>query len=88
MADRNYLINPNVVSHRGAISEDQLRARLLHDAFEQAGWLDDNGKPLKGCDGTVRRNTGRAGGYSLEIRRDLDKSDQPRLAAPKGESNG
>lgn len=59
-------------------------ARLIRDAFEQAGWLDTEGKPIKGCTGTVTRGVSRKGGYTVEVRRDLRLSDQPRLAAPNG----
>lgn len=76
------LIDTNIISHRGAISEDALRARMLHEAYDQAGWLDPDGKPIKGCSGKVLRGTTKAGGYTIEIQRDLRLSDQARLPGP------
>ena len=73
------LINPHIITHIGQISEDELRARLVAEALDQAGWLDPAGKPLKGVTHTIYRGDGRQGGYKLTITRDLSKSDQPRL---------
>ena len=77
-----YLINPNVITHRGVIDEADLRSRLAAEAIEQAGWVDADGNPIKGVTSSVRRRSNRAGGYVIEIARDLNLSDQPRLTAP------
>lgn len=81
---RRYLIDPNLIVHRGEISEADLKARLMEEAIEQAGWLGPDGKPIAGVTATVHRGRDRRGGYAVEVMRDLSKSDQPRLAAPEG----
>lgn len=79
---RRYLIDPNVITHSGTISEDELKARLVSEALEQAGWLDAEGLPLKGVTSSIYRGDGRRGGYRVQISRDLRLSDQARIAPP------
>lgn len=83
MAERRFLIDPNVITHHGSITEEDLRTRLLFEAFEQAGWMGEDGKPLKGVGGSVLRGDGRRGGYRVEVSRDLRKSDQARIEGPR-----
>ena len=77
------LINPNVIIHRGQVRDEDLKARLVREALEQAGWLGEDGKALKGVTTKItregRNGTGR---WVVELTRDLDKSDQPRLTGP------
>lgn len=77
------LINPQIIQHQGSISEDDLRHRLLTEAYEQAGWLTDEGKPMPGVIGKILRGNGRQGGCCVIITRDLTKSGQPRLVGPE-----
>lgn len=79
---RRRLIDPNTISHEGSISEDELRARMLRDAYEDAGWIGPDDKPIKGCTGAVHRGEGRKGGYHLRISRDLRLSDQTLIPGP------
>ncbi|VDC28259.1 hypothetical protein [Pseudogemmobacter humi] len=79
---RRYLIDPNIVMHRGSIAEDDLKVRLVTDALEQAGWTGADGKPLNGVSWSIRRGAGRRGGYEIEIRRDIRLSNQSRLPKP------
>lgn len=80
------LIDPNIVTFKGKVSDAELTKRLVHEAYEQAGFLDDTGKPMKGTSASILRFGGKAGhgGYSIEVSRDLRQSDQPRLAGPGG----
>ena len=80
-----FLIDPEIMFHRGSIDEDTLKARLALQAMEQAGWLGPDGKPIAGVTATVRRGEARKGGYTVEVRRDIRQSNQPRLAGPQGE---
>lgn len=85
MADpRRYLIDPNLIVHRGSITEADLKARLIAEAIEQVGWMGADSKPIAGVTATIHRGPSRQGGYTVEVMRDITKSDQPRLAAPKG----
>lgn len=83
MADRPYLIDPNVVTHQGSISEDELRRRLVREAIEQAGWIGDGGLPIVGVTARITRGQGKAGGYTVQVSRDLRQSNQPRIGGPK-----
>jgi len=78
------LIDPNVIIHRGSVAEEDLKRRLAHEAMEQAGCLDAEGKALKGVTWTVLRGRQPRGGYTVEITRDLRLSDQARLMKPEG----
>lgn len=80
------LIDPNIVSYEGQVRDEELKRRLLTEAYEQANFLGPDGKPLKGVTGSVIRFGGRAGhgGYSVKVSRDLRQSDQQRLTAPEG----
>jgi hypothetical protein len=61
-----------------------LQARLLREAFDQAGFLGPDGKKLKGVSGSVRRYGGRAGqgGYEVKVSRDPRQRDQAQLPKP------
>lgn len=80
------LIDPNVVTYHGSISDDELKRRLTREALEQAGCLDAEGKPLKGVTTAIRRDGGRAGNgkWLVTVTRDLRLSDQARLPKPEG----
>lgn len=78
------LINTNVITMAGKISDDDIVANLRLKALSEAGFLDDEGKALKGVTVKITRYGGRAGtgGYAIQIIRDMSKSDQPLLQAP------
>lgn len=80
------LIDINTISYDGRVSDAELKARLEHEALEEAGFLDEAGKPLKGVGVQITRTGGRAGqgGYFVRVWRDMRQSGQPRLEGPKG----
>lgn len=79
------LIDTNLLTYTGSIDDGELQRRLLREALEQAGWIDEAGKTVKGVTTKISRYGGKAGtgGYSVTITRDLRQSDQPRLAKPE-----
>ena len=82
------LIDPNVITMSGDVHDDELKARLLREAIQQAGWEGDDGKPLKGVTARINGFGGRAGqgGYHVTVTRDLRLADQPRLGKPEAAS--
>lgn len=79
------LIDPNIVTFEGRVSDEDLKARLLQEAMEQAGCIGEDGQPLKGVKSHISRDGGRSGQRSwiVRITRDLRLSDQARIEGPK-----
>lgn len=79
------IIDTNIITMNGKVSDDELVADIKRRALSEAGFLDDDGKPLKGVTINVNRYGGRAGsgGYAVRIMRDMSQAVQPRLEAPK-----
>jgi hypothetical protein len=82
------LIDPNVITMTGRITDAELKARLLREAIEQAGWMGEDGKPLKGVEAKINRTGGRAGngGWEVSVTRDLTKSGQALLTAGRADT--
>ncbi|MDJ0631072.1 MAG: hypothetical protein QNJ44_22635 [Rhodobacter sp.] len=78
------LIDANVVTFKGHVKGEELKRSPVQEALDQAGFLDVEGRPLKGVTTSILRDGGRHGngGHKIEFSRDLTKSDQPLLAAP------
>ena len=61
------LITPDTISFSARVTEDELRKRMADEVLQSIGALDDAGKPLPGVKATVRRGTGRTGGYEIIV---------------------
>lgn len=61
------LIHPDTINFRAVVTEDELRKRMGDEMLESIGGLDANGKPHPGVYATVKRGTGRAGGYTIDV---------------------
>lgn len=62
-----HLIRPNTISFRASVSENEIRERMALEVLEQIGGLGDDGKKLPGITVSVKRGTGRAGGYTVDV---------------------
>lgn len=62
------LISPDEISFRATVTEDEVRERMSVEVLEQIGGLGADGKPHKGIKVVVvKRGTGRAGGYTIDV---------------------
>ena len=61
------MISPDTISFRATVTKDEIRKRMADEVLEQIGGLDANGKSLPGIRATVKRGTGRAGGYTIDV---------------------
>lgn len=73
------LIDTTLITYEVAISEDDLRQRLVKEVLEGLG-LYHEGKLPPGTSHNVLRGDGRSGGYRIRITRDMSKDKTPRLA--------
>ena len=62
------LIAPQTIAFTASVTEDEIRERMALEVLEQIGALDDQGQPAHGVSWTVHRGTGRAGGYTINIK--------------------
>lgn len=80
------LIRHTRVIYSVEISEADVRAALMHEAYEKHGLLHE-GKPVPGCTATVNYDGHRRNGtYIVRIERDLSKSGQAQLPKPEGQA--
>jgi hypothetical protein len=61
------LIRPDTISFRATVSENELRERMALEVLEQIGGVDEDGKRLAGIHVSVKRGTGRDGGYTIDV---------------------
>ena len=61
------MIHPDTISFRATVTEDEIRERMAHEVLEQIGGIGPDGKRLPGIRTEVRRGTGRAGGYTIDV---------------------
>lgn len=61
------MISPDTISFRATVTEDEIRKRMSDEVLEQIGGLGPDGKPLHGIRAFVKRGTGRAGGYTIDV---------------------
>lgn len=61
------LISPDTITFRARVTEDELRERMTKEVLEGIGALDEDGKPYPGVKATVRRGSGRQGGYEIDV---------------------
>ncbi len=61
------LIHPQTIAFIAEVSEDELRKRMADEVLESIGALGPDGKPVPGVKATVRRGTGRSGGYTIHV---------------------
>lgn len=61
------MISPDTISFRATVTEDEIRKRMADEVLEQIGGLGPDGKPLPGVRASVKRGTGRAGGYTIDV---------------------
>lgn len=61
------LISPDTISFRATVTEDEIRKRMADEVLEQIGGLGPDGKPLPGVRASVKRGTGRTGGYTIDV---------------------
>jgi len=61
------MIRPDAINFRATVTEDEIKQRLADEVLESVGGMGDNGKPLPGVHATVRRGSGRAGGYTIDV---------------------
>ena len=61
------MISPDTISFRATVTEDEIRKRMADEVLEQIGGLGVDGKPLPGIRAIVKRGTGRAGGYTIDV---------------------
>lgn len=81
------ILNKGIVTHEFSISDEELKRALAREAMDAFGLCDDDGKALPGVSWTVLRTGNRPhGGYAVRITRDLTKSGQAVLPAPKAET--
>lgn len=61
------LITPQSIAFTAQVTEDEIRERMALEVLEQIGALDEKGKPHPGIKYSVRRGSGRQGGYVIEV---------------------
>ena len=61
------MIHPDTISFRATVTEDEIRERMANEVLEQIGGIGPDGKRLPGIRAEVRRGTGRAGGYTIDV---------------------
>ncbi len=74
------LIDTTVITTEIAITEEDLKRRLLEEALAGLGLTADNASVTEA---KVLRGENRRGGYRIRIRRDMALDDTKRLEAPK-----
>lgn len=80
MADRiKPLMDCSLITHEVAVTEEDLRARLLAEVMAGLGLTAEDGKPRPGVTGRVLRGESRRGGYRVQVTRDMTKDTTPRL---------
>lgn len=76
------LIRHSIVTYKIQVAEDQVRRALIEEAMDRHG-LTHEGKPIPGLTSKVLFDGRRGNGvYTIEITRDLAKSEQARLTGP------
>lgn len=61
------MIRPDAINFRATVTEDEIKQRLADEVLESVGGMGENGKPLPGVHAVVRRGSGRAGGYTIDV---------------------
>lgn len=61
------LIAPQQIAFTASVTEEEIRHRMAMEVLESIGALDAEGKPVRGVRWHVKRGTGRAGGYTIEV---------------------